>query len=57
MQEIPASVQSMINSINRELRGLHAQKRKKAAATDRVVEGRRKAIKRLPLSVTQNDTK
>jgi integrase len=46
--EIPASVQSTINSINRELRGLNAPKRKKAAATGRVVEGRRKAVKRLP---------
>ncbi len=57
MQEIPASVQSTINSINRELRGLTAPTRKKSVRTDAVVEGRRKAVKRALTPVTQDDTK
>ncbi|SEG63270.1 Site-specific recombinase XerC [Bryocella elongata] len=57
MQEIPASVQSTINSINRELRGLSAPNRKKSDSTGAVVEGRRKAAKRAQTSLTQNDTK
>ncbi len=57
MQEIPASVQSTINSINRELRGLSAPNQKKSASTGAVVEGRRKAAKRAQTSLTQNDTK
>jgi hypothetical protein len=57
MQEIPASVQSTINSINRELRGLRATNRKKSASTGAVVEGRRKAVKRLAKPLTQDDTK
>jgi len=57
MQEIPASVQSTINSINRELLGLRATNRKKSASTGAVVEGRRKAVKRVAKPLTQNDTK
>ena len=53
MQEVPASVQSTINSINRELRGSVAKSRKKSAQTGSVVVGRRKSIQRL----TPNDTK
>ncbi len=53
MQEIPASVQSTINSINRELRVSMAKNPKKSAQTGRVVVGRRKSIQRL----TPNDTK
>ena len=57
MQEIPASVQSTINSINRELRGLATPSRKKSARTGRVVEGRREGAKRAATPLTQNDTK
>jgi integrase len=57
MQEIPESVQSTINSINRELPGLSAPSRKKSASTGRVIEGRRKAVKRATSPLTQNDTK
>lgn len=56
MQEIPASVQSTINSINRELRksgGTHRASRKQSAKTGTVVNSRRRASKPL----TQNDTK
>jgi integrase len=56
MQEIPASVQSTINSINRELRksgAPHRVSRKQSATTGTVVNGRRRALK----PVTQNDTK
>ena len=53
MQEIPASVRSTINSINRELRGSAGKSPKKSAQTGRVVVGRRKSIQRL----TPNDTK
>jgi integrase len=53
MQEIPASVQSTINSINQELRGSMAKSRKKSAQTGSVVVSRRKPIQRL----TPNDTK
>ena len=53
MQEIPASVQSTINSINRELRGSMAASRKKSAQTGSVVSSRRKAIQHL----TPNETK
>jgi len=55
MQEIPASVQSTINSINRELRksgGSHHLGRKQAAITGTLVSSRRKVLKPL----TQNDT-
>ncbi|HWA93141.1 MAG TPA: site-specific integrase [Terracidiphilus sp.] len=55
MQEIPASVQSTINSINRELRkpgGAHRTSRKQSNATGIVVSSRRKVSK----SLTQNDT-
>jgi integrase len=57
MQEIPASVQATINSINPELRGLRATNRKKLASTGTVAEARRKAAKRVPTPLTQNDTK
>ena len=57
MQEIPASVQSTINSINEELRGAVGTSRKKSARTGSVVAGRRKAIKRAPTPLTQDDTK
>jgi len=53
MQEIPASVQSTINSINRELRGSVApnrKSRKKSALTGNVANNRRECL-------TQNDTK
>jgi integrase len=53
MQEIPASVQSTINSINRELRGAVAsnrKSRKKPASTGSAAINRRD-------SLTQNDTK
>jgi integrase len=56
MQEIPASVQSTINSINSELRKSDAKTRKKSkesAPTGAVVSSRRKPSTR----VTQNDTK
>jgi integrase len=56
MQEIPASVQSTINSINSELRKSDAPSRKKSkesASTGAVVRSRRKPSAR----VTQNDTK
>jgi integrase len=56
MQEIPASVQSTINSINSELRKSDAKARKKSkepAPAGTVVSGRRKPSTR----VTQNDTK
>ena len=53
MQEIPASVQSTIDSINRELRGSVGKSPKKSAHTGRVVVGRRKSVQRL----TPNDTK
>jgi integrase len=55
MQEIPASVQSTINSINRELRKsgrAHRTSRKQTAVTGAVVSSRRKVSK----PVTQNDT-
>jgi integrase len=57
MQEIPASVQSTINSINQELRGSSAPNRKKSASTGSVADRRRKAIKRVMMPLTQNDTK
>ena len=53
MQEIPASVQSTINSINRELRGAVAsnrKSRKKSSSTGNAANHRRD-------SLTQNDTK
>lgn len=56
MQEIPASVQSTINSINSELRKSNARGRKmsnESEVTGAVVSSRRKASAR----VTQNDTK
>jgi integrase len=56
MQEIPASVQSTINSINRELRksgGSHRTSRKQFAATGTLISSRRQTSKPL----TQNDTK
>jgi hypothetical protein len=56
MQEIPASVQSTINSINSELRKSDVPNRKKLkepAPAGAVVSSRRKASAR----VTQNDTK
>lgn len=56
MQEIPASVQSTINSINSELRKSDAKTRKKSkesAPAGAVVSSRRKGSTR----VTQNDTK
>ncbi len=53
MQEIPASVQSTINSINKELRGSMAKSGKKSAQTGGMVVGRRKSVQRL----TPNDTK
>ena len=56
MQEIPASVQSTINSINSELRKSDIAGRKKSkesAATGSVVRSRRKPSAR----VTPNDTK
>jgi integrase len=53
MQEIPASVQSTINSINEELRGSAGSKRKKAATTGTVGTSRRTRPSRL----TPNDTK
>jgi len=53
MQEIPESVQSTINSINKELRGGAGSKGKKPARTGAGVRGRRMASQR----VTQNDTK
>ena len=56
MQEIPASVQSTINSINSEVRKSDAKTRKKSkepAPAGTVVSGRRKPSTR----VTQNDTK
>ena len=57
MQEIPASVQSTINSINRELRGLSAPSRKTSTSVGTVAGGRRRAGKRAQARVTQNDTK
>ena len=56
MQEIPASVQSTINSINSELRKSNVASRKKSnesASTGSVVRSRRKPFAR----VTPNDTK
>ena len=56
MQEIPASVQSTINSINLELRKSKAGSRKtpkKSGATGAIVSSRRKSSARL----TPNDTK
>ena len=56
MQEIPASVQSTINSINSELRKSDKQSQKKSkesVAAGTVVSSRRKPSAR----VTQNDTK
>jgi integrase len=56
MQEIPASVQSTINSINSELRKSDARGRKaskKLASTGAVVSSRRRSSSR----VTPNDTK
>ena len=56
MQEIPASVQSTINSINSELRNSDLRSRKKSNAavpTGEVVRSRRKPSSR----VTPNDTK
>ena len=56
MQEIPASVQSTINSINSELRKSETRGRKtpkKSGATGTVVSSRRRPSAR----VTQNDTK
>src|SRR5580692_4866137 len=56
MQEIPASVQSTINSINSELRKPETRSRKtpkKSGATGAVVSSRRKPSAR----VTQHDTK
>ena len=56
MQEIPASVQSTINSINSELRKSNVASRKKSkesASTGAVVRSRRKPSAR----VTPNDTK
>ena len=56
MQEIPASVQSTINSINSELRKSNVASRKKSnesASTGSVVRSRRKPSAR----VTPNDTK
>ncbi len=57
MQAIPASVQSTINSINRELRGLGTSSRKKSVSTGNVDERRHKSAKRVPSSLTQDDTK
>jgi hypothetical protein len=60
MQEIPASVQSTINSINRKLRGLNGSGRKKSASAGisrHSGRGRRKAAKRKLSPLTQNDTK
>ena len=56
MQEIPASVQSTINSINSELRKSDAKTRKKSkelAPAGAVISGRRKRS----TCATQNDTK
>jgi len=56
MQEIPASVQSTINSINSELRKSDVRSRKKSkesASTGAIVSTRRRPSAR----VTQNDTK
>ncbi|WP_260734911.1 site-specific integrase [Tunturiibacter lichenicola] len=56
MQEIPASVQSTINSINLELRKSDARSRKnlkESASTAALLRSRRKPSER----VTQNDTK
>jgi len=56
MQEIPASVQSTINSINLELRKSDTRSRKnskQSASTEALVRSRRKPSGR----VTQNDTK
>ncbi len=52
MQEIPASVQSTINSINKELRGSTAKSWKKSEQTGGMVVGRCKSVQR----VTPNDT-
>lgn len=46
MQEIPASVQSTINSINRELRGSLATNPEKPAQTGTIVASRRKPVQR-----------
>ena len=60
MQEIPESVQSTINSINRELRNVPAanrSKRKKSAPTVTLDSSRRKVPKRSLSPLTQNATK
>ena len=60
MQEIPESVQSTINSINRELRNVPAanrSKRKKSAPTVTLDSSRHKVPKRSLSPLTQNDTK
>jgi integrase len=59
MQEIPASVQSTINSINRELRGLGSNRKspKKSVSPGTVANARRKAAECVTKSLTQNDTK
>ncbi len=60
MQEIPESVQSTINSINRELRNsgvADRQKRKKSTADGSLVSSRRMSPNRWLSPVTQDDTK
>jgi integrase len=60
MQEIPESVQTTINAINKELRSSNAQSRmsrEKSASNGTVRISRRKPPKRSTRSLTQNDTK
>lgn len=60
MQEIPASVQSTINSINRELRksgGAHRASRKQTVTTGTVVSSTRQSAQKVSAPLTQNDTK
>ena len=60
MQEIPASVQSTINSINRELRkphSAHRARRKQSVTTGTVGSSPRESAQKVSKSLTQNDTK
>jgi integrase len=60
MQEIPASVQSTINSINRELRkpsGAQRARRKQSVTTGTVGSSASKSAQKVLKPLTQNDTK
>ena len=60
MQEIPESVQSTINSINRELRksgGAHRARRKQSVTTGTVGSSPRQSAQKVSKALTQNATK